>query len=83
MRTEYAVVLDGAAVAAHQDEVVVGGLATTALSARLDHSFGQRREPPHVEGGELSPTGVGRERPSAAGAPDAANGPPSPFSQNP
>src|SRR6185369_1088145 len=55
--------VEDAAVPADEDEVVLVDLPLAALSARLDHSFGERREAPHVVGRELSAARVRRQRP--------------------
>ena len=57
--------IERAAVAAHEDEVVLVDLATAALPARLDHAFGHRRHAPHVVRGQLTAAGVRGQRASA------------------
>src|SRR6266542_3071026 len=60
------VVVEDAAVAAREHDVVLLDLPLARLATRLDHGLRQRREAPHVIGRELSAAGVGGER--AAGA---------------
>ena len=50
------------AVSADQDHVGGRRLAVATVAARLDDRLGQRREPPHVVGGELASAGVHRQR---------------------
>src|SRR5262249_31133531 len=61
------VVVEGAPVAAQEDEVVRGHLAIAAVAARLDDRLGQRRRAPEVVARELTATRVRRKRSSHRG----------------
>src|SRR4051812_27677334 len=55
-----------AAVAGDEDVVALGDLPLARLAARLDHALRERREAPHVVGGQLAAARVARQRAARA-----------------
>src|ERR687887_246036 len=58
--------VEDAPVAAREHDIVLRDLAPAGLAARLDDRLRERREAPHVVGGELPAAGVGGERSAGA-----------------